>query len=159
MSDSEDEVSEKQYKFVLIGDSQVGKTSIASRYATNNFTKNYHPTTGVEFYLKRTVLPGSRNLAIKLWDVSGTALNGRMLDKYVFGANAVLLVYDVSNVKTFENLPDWLEACRKSCGQQDKLPTFALVANKIDLEHLRASKSDRHHKFAQENGLLTVTRS
>jgi len=155
MSDSEDETAEKQYKFVLIGDPQSGKTSLANRYATNNFTKNYHPTTGVEFYLKRTSLPGNRNLAIKLWDVSGSALSGRMLDKYVFGAHAILLVYDVSNVASFEILADWLDACRKCVSTQEKPPTYALMANKIDLEHLRAIKSDRHHKFAQENGLLT----
>lgn len=155
MSDSEDEAAEKQYKFVLIGDPQSGKTSIANRYSTNNFTKNYHPTTGVEFYLKRTTLPGSRNLAIKLWDVSGSALSGRMLDKYVFGAHAILLVYDVSNVASFDILADWLDACQKCVSTQEKLPTYALMANKIDLEHLRAIKSDRHHQFAKENGLLT----
>ena len=125
------------------------------RYATNVFSKQYHPTTGVEFYLKRTTLPGSKNLALKLWDVSGQALTGRMLDKYIFGAHAVMLVYDVSNTTSFDNLEDWLELCRVALAGSEKPPTYALVANKIDLEHLRAIKSDRHHKFAQENGLLT----
>jgi len=45
--------------------------------------------------------------------------------------------------------------CRAALASQERAPTFALVANKIDLEHLRAIKSDRHHKFAQEHGLLT----
>ena len=44
---------------------------------------------------------------------------------------------------------------RKLLLQQEKPPSYALVANKIDLEHLRTIKSDRHHKFAQEHGLLT----
>jgi Ras-related protein Rab-28 len=47
-----------------------------ARYATNQFSKQYHPTTGVEFYLKRTTLPGQRNLALKLWDLSGSSLSG-----------------------------------------------------------------------------------
>lgn len=155
MSDSEEEGSERQYKIVLVGDQQVGKTAIAHRYATNVFSKQYHPTTGVEFYLKRTTLPGSKNLALKLWDVSGQALTGRMLDKYIFGAHAVMLVYDVANTTSFDNLEDWLEMCKAALVGAEKPPTYALVANKIDLEHLRAIKSDRHHKFAQENGLLT----
>ncbi len=131
--------------------------------------RQYSPTVGVEFYLKRTVLPGPRNVALKvrvarrwggggeghgaifiavagaqvvvaatqdvvvaartavvaaheymsnnphykLWDVGGSALDGRMLDKYVYGANAVLLVYDVSNHNSFENLEGWLMACKK----------------------------------------------
>ena len=128
---------------------------VIPRYATNVFSKQYHPTTGVEFYLKRTTLPGSKNLALKLWDVSGQALTGRMLDKYIFGAHAVMLVYDVANTASFDSLEDWLELCRAALVGAEKPPTYALVANKIDLEHLRAIKSDRHHKFAQENGLLT----
>merc|ERR1719187_479271 len=78
-----------------------------------------------------------------------------MLDKYVFGANAVLLVYDVTNSVSFEHLQDWLNHARKILSGQDKPPSYALVANKIDLEHLRSIKSDRHHKFAQDQGLLT----
>ena len=87
-----------------------------------------------------------------------------MLDKYFFGADAVALVYDVTNQQSFENLEDWLRACKNilsqqqresASGLQKKSPTFALVANKIDLEHLRTIKSDRHHRFAQDNGLLT----
>ena len=94
-------------------------------------------------------------MALKLWDVSGQALTGRMLDKYIFGANAVMLVYDVANTTSFDSLEDWLDLCRATLAGAEKPPTYALVANKIDLEHLRAIKSDRHHKFAQENGLLT----
>ena len=48
---------------------------------------------------------------------------------------------------------------RKILAGQEKKPSFALVANKIDLEHLRAIKSDRHHKFAQDHGLLTYALS
>jgi len=71
MSDSEDECGqEKQFKIVLVGDSQVGKTSIALRYANNVYSNNYKPTTGVDFYLKRTTVAGSKNCALKLWDIS-----------------------------------------------------------------------------------------
>ena len=52
-------------------------------------------------------------LCFQLWDVGGSALDGRMLDKYVYGANAILLVYDVSNHDSFENLESWLLACKK----------------------------------------------
>jgi len=155
MSDTEEGSCERQLKLILVGEATAGKTSICQRYARNQFTKQYHPTTGVDFYLKRTTLPGSKNLALKLWDVSGQALKGRMLDKYVFGADAVLLVYDVTNAQTFDSLNEWLDQTRKMLSGQEKQPSFALVANKIDLEHLRSIKSDRHHKFAQEHGLLT----
>ena len=125
------------------------------RYATNVFSKNYSPTTGVDFYLKRTTVAGSRNCALKLWDISGQAMQGRMLDKYIFGADAVMLVYDVTSTSTFDSLEEWLDRSRAALTSADRRPSYALVANKIDLEHLRVIKSDRHHKFAQDNGLLT----
>jgi Ras-related protein Rab-28 len=91
-----------------------------------------------------------------------------MLDKYVYGANAVILVYDVTNSRSFENLEDWLVSCRAvmnanvhpptsagAAAMSRPAPVFALVANKIDMEHLRTVKSDRHHKFAQDYSLLT----
>ena len=65
MSDSEDEGTERQLKLVLVGDPSCGKTSLAARYSQETFTKQYAPTVGVEFYLKRTVLPGQRNVALK----------------------------------------------------------------------------------------------
>lgn len=116
MSDSEDEVADRQFKMVLIGDPQVGKTSMVTRYAKEMFTKQYAPTVGVEFYLKRAVLPGPRSVSLKMWDVGGSAIGaqggGRMLDKYLYGADAVVLVYDVSNYDSFENLQEWLSACK-----------------------------------------------
>jgi len=154
MSDSEEEVSEKHFKICLIGDSQVGKTSIASRYATDNFGK-FPNTVGVDVFLKRTTLPGPRHITLKIWDVGGDAMQGRMLDKYIFGAHAILLIYDVTNSKTFENLETWLRASQRVTGSMEKPPMYALVANKIDQEHLRTVKSDRHHRFAQDNSLLT----
>ncbi len=59
------------------------------------------------------MLPGPRNVALKVWDVSGSALEGRMLDKYIYGANAILFVYDVTNHDSFDNLQDWVTACKK----------------------------------------------
>ncbi len=81
MSDSEEEISEKQFKMVLLGDPQSGKTSIATRYAEDKFTKQYAPTVGVEFYLKRTVLPGPRNVALKVRRI----YHKKEKEKYIIG--------------------------------------------------------------------------
>merc|ERR1719273_2928577 len=78
-----------------------------------------------------------------------------MFDKYVYGANAIMLIYDVTNIKSFESLETWLKASHTVTAAMEKPPIFALLANKIDQEHLRTVKSERHHKFAQENNLLT----
>lgn len=69
--DSDEELCEKQFKICLIGDSQVGKTSIASRYATDKLGK-FPATVGVEFYLKRTTLPGPRHITLKVHTIIPT---------------------------------------------------------------------------------------
>ncbi len=76
-------------------------------------------------------------------------MQGRMFDKYIYGANAILLIYDVTSMKSFENLETWLRASQKVTASMEHPPIYALLANKIDQEHLRTVKSDRHHKFAQ----------
>ena len=83
-------------------------------------------------------------------------MQGRMFDKYVYGANAIMLIYDVTNAKTFEDLELWLRASQKVTAAMEKPPIFALLANKIDQEHLRTVKSERHHKFAQVHMLAAL---
>ena len=64
--DSDDEVSEKQFKICLVGNSSSGKTSLANRYTNDTFTKNYTQTVGVEFCLKRTEIQGNRHITMKV---------------------------------------------------------------------------------------------
>ncbi|XP_001635227.2 ras-related protein Rab-28 [Nematostella vectensis] len=155
MSDSEDETStEHQLKFVLIGDGAAGKTSLCIRYTQENFEQTYKQTIGLDFFLKRIVLPGNVHVTIQVWDIGGQTLGGQMLDKYIFGAHAILLVYDVTNQSSFDNLEDWYETAKKVAEKQGgKMPHMALVANKMDLEHMRVVKPDKHGRFAQENSL------
>jgi len=153
MSDCSDDeaATDKQLKVVIVGDGASGKTSIATRYAQSSFGKEYKQTLGVDFFLKRIVLPGDTHVALQVWDIGGQTLGGAMLNNYIYGAHAVLLVYDITNAQSFDNLEDWLAIIKKTCGQ--KPPALALVGNKIDLDHMRAVKNDRHQKFATENNM------
>jgi len=63
------------------------QTCLASRYCHDEFTRQYFPTAGVDFFLKRTVLSGAGNITLQIWDVGGQSLAGNMLDKYVYGAD------------------------------------------------------------------------
>lgn len=65
----------------------VFQTCLASRYCHDEFTRQYFPTAGVDFFLKRTVLSGAGNITLQIWDVGGQSLAGNMLDKYVYGAD------------------------------------------------------------------------
>uniref|UniRef100_A0A8B9F1Z7 Ras-related protein Rab-28 n=1 Tax=Amazona collaria TaxID=241587 RepID=A0A8B9F1Z7_9PSIT len=181
MSESEEEESpDHQLKLVVLGDGTTGKTSLATRFAQETFGKQYRQTIGLDFFLKRIILPGklnwwwgvserkreggkvskywngkhylrNLNVTLQVWDVGGQTIGGKMLDKYIYGAQAVLLVYDITNGQSFENLEDWYDAVKKVNEESETQPLVALVGNKIDLEHMRAVKVDKHQRFCQEN--------
>ncbi|KAM9457310.1 ras-related protein Rab-28 isoform 1-T1 [Clarias gariepinus] len=155
MSDSEEESQERQLKMVLIGDGASGKTSLATRFAQEAFGKQYKQTIGLDFFLKRITLPGNLNVTLQVWDIGGQTIGGNMLDKYIFGAHGVLLVYDITNSQSFENLEDWYGAVKKANEESDTQPVIALVGNKIDLEHMRTVKLDKHQRFCQENSIIS----
>ncbi|XP_002733914.1 ras-related protein Rab-28-like [Saccoglossus kowalevskii] len=153
MSDSEDESPDRQLKIVIMGDGASGKTSLATRYSQEQFGRQYKQTVGLDFFLKRLILPGNVHVTLQVWDIGGQTLGGKMLDKYIYGAHGILLVYDISNYNSFENLEDWYAIVKKVFTDQEKLPHVALVANKMDLEHMKTVKHEKHLKFVQENGM------
>ncbi|XP_026137139.1 ras-related protein Rab-28 isoform X2 [Carassius auratus] len=155
MSDSEEEIQERQLKIVLLGDGASGKTSLAIRFAQEAFGKQYKQTIGLDFFLKRITLPGNLNVTLQVWDIGGQTIGGKMLDKYIYGAQGVLLVYDITNSQSFENLEDWLNMVRKANEESDTQPAISLIGNKIDLEHMRTVKMEKHQRFCQENGLVS----
>ncbi|KAK2579277.1 hypothetical protein KPH14_008236 [Odynerus spinipes] len=152
MSDIEEDLAEKRLKIVLLGDSSSGKTSIAVKFCTNEFTRQYTPTAGIDFFLKNISVGSYKNVNLHLWDVGGLALHGNMLDKYVFAANIILLVYDITNSSSFEILDEWTNKIRRINESTEDTPLMALVGNKCDIEHQRTVKKDKSHRYAAENG-------
>mmetsp|Transcript_27040 Transcript_27040/g.46624 ORF Transcript_27040/g.46624 Transcript_27040/m.46624 type:complete len:227 (+) Transcript_27040:152-832(+) len=153
-SDSEEEPEQLQYKVILLGDGAVGKTSIAMRFCKDYFAKTYKQTIGLDFFIKHVVLPGDINVALQIWDIGGQTIGGKMINNYIFGAQAVLLVYDISNFQSFHNLGDWYSLVRRTF-DKDSLPYMALIGNKIDLNHIRTVKPDKHSAFADENDMYS----
>ncbi|XP_077957790.1 ras-related protein Rab-28 isoform X2 [Gasterosteus aculeatus] len=104
----------------------------------------------------RLTSPSSNlNVTLQVWDIGGQTLGGKMLDKYIYGAHGVLLVYDITNHQSFENLEDWFSMVKKANEESEIQPVVSLIGNKIDMEHMRTVKADKHQRFCQENGLVS----
>ncbi|XP_034264761.1 ras-related protein Rab-28 isoform X3 [Pantherophis guttatus] len=129
-SESEEEGANRQLKFVLLGDGASGKTSLATRFVHDTFGKQYKQTIGLDFFLKRITLPGNINVTLHVWDIGGQTIGSKMLDKYIYGAQAVILVYDVTNQQSFENLENWHNVVKKVNEESETQPRVALVGNK-----------------------------
>lgn len=152
MSDSEEESQDRQLKIVVLGDGTSGKTSLATCFAQETFGKQYKQTIGLDFFLRRISLPGNLNVTLQVWDIGGQTIGGKMLDKYIYGAQGILLVYDITNYQSFENLEDWYAVVKKVSEESETQPLIAVVGNKIDLEHMRTVKPEKHLQLCQENG-------
>ncbi|CAB3409804.1 unnamed protein product [Caenorhabditis bovis] len=155
VSDDESE-EEKVLKVVVVGDGASGKTSICQRFAKETFDKSYHQTLGLDFFSRRIILPGDVQALVQVWDIGGQSIAGEMIDKYLVGANIVMLVYDVTNLKSFDNAQDWLSLVRRVTKTQEKQPHIVLMGNKTDLEEKRLVSVEAHNNMATNHGLTPV---
>eukprot|EP00397_Hematodinium_sp_SG-2012_P064679 GEMP01091955.1.p1 GENE.GEMP01091955.1~~GEMP01091955.1.p1 ORF type:complete len:234 (+),score=52.80 GEMP01091955.1:127-828(+) len=149
LDDDQSEPECVQYKVIIVGDGAVGKTSLVLRFADDAFGKQYKQTIGVDFFVKRVMLPQNVEVRLQLWDIGGQSIGAKMLSNYIFGSDAVVFVYDVTNYQSFQNLEDWMHLVKNSIEGTKCIKV--LVANKSDLDHLRTVKKDRHEDYADEH--------
>merc|ERR1719453_478642 len=104
-------------KIVLLGDSTVGKTSIAQVFqgGVQSFPKNYSMTVGIDFMVKKVSIPDT-NVIVEMYivDCGGFNICQDLLKPHWENANAVMLVYDVSNQESYQNLSNWYEQIKTS---------------------------------------------
>lgn len=152
--DDDDEPEYLQYKVILLGDGAVGKTSLAMRFCEDHFAKQYKQTIGLDFFIKRVMLPGDVHVCMQIWDIGGQSIGGKMIGNYIHGSHAVVLCYDITNYQSFQHLEDWYFLVKRTF-DKEPMPYVALMGNKMDLVHMRAVKQDKHTQFVDENDLYS----
>ena len=121
------------FKIVLIGDTSVGKTNILSKYLSNEFDPDSKATVGVEFGTKDLEIENNK-VKVQIWDTAGQERYRSITNAYYKGAKGSLLVYDITNPKSFEDLDRWLSDLKSNA--DDKISVI-LIGNKSDLENER----------------------
>ncbi len=132
--DNSDEIYiNKIIKVLCLGDGAVGKTSLIRRFAHNKFDKSYLETLGVDITDK--IVPVlDKNLKMIIWDIAGQDRYKTYRSAFYQGTEALIIVADVTNPSTFDNLQIWKKEIDQFLGI--KLPTIFL-ANKCDLKDQR----------------------
>jgi|EP01047_Picozoa_sp_COSAG01_P042073 Ras-related protein Rab-1A len=95
------------FKILLIGDSGVGKTCLMFRFSDSKFQESYISTIGVDFKM-RTVELGGKKIRLQIWDTAGQERFRTITSSYYRGANGIIVVYDVTEADSFENVKHWL---------------------------------------------------
>jgi small GTP-binding protein len=124
-----------QFKCVLIGDGNVGKTSIRRKYMGEGFVTSHLATIGVDFAKKVIVRDGAK-VWVVIWDLAGQPSYESVRRHYYAGCHSIILVYSVMDRTSFDNASKWLVEAHKYMG---KLPPTAVLANKIDLREAHPS--------------------
>lgn len=118
------------FKYIVIGDSNVGKSCIVLRFIEGIFRKDQENTIGVEFGTKEIKIDG-KIVKLQIWDTAGQEAFKSITRSYYRGAAGALLVYDVTSQSSFENIKNWLYEAQNN-GNDEMV--ICLVGNKIDLE-------------------------
>ena len=149
MNEIEKKDSDITIKLLLIGNAFVGKTLIVQKFLDNTFSKTTMTTIGVDLQYKVLDINGKK-VKYLIWDTAGEDRMKTMTYAYYRGCHVVLIVYDVTSKKSFENVTTWVE-CVDKFAKSNVLRI--LVGNKTDLEDKRVISKEEGKKLAEENGL------
>ena len=142
-------------KIVTLGDSMVGKTSIVYRYFENKFNESILSTIGIDFKTKYIKVRDA-SVKVLIWDTAGQERFKNITASYYRGGNGVLVVYDITDRDSFENLNSWLIEIEKNA---NKNVYKLLIGNKCDLEDKRKVTYQEGKEFASSNGMQFIETS
>lgn len=134
-------------KVIILGDSGVGKTSLMHRYVNNKYSQQYKATIGADF-LTKEVNVDDKVATMQVWDTAGQERFQSLGVAFYRGADCCVLVYDVTNTKSFENIRTWRDEflVHANVSSPETFP-FVILGNKIDSEE---NKKIVNTKSAQE---------
>lgn len=144
-----------QFKVVLLGESAVGKSSLVLRFVKREFHEFQESTIGAAF-LTQTVQIDDTTVKFEIWDTAGQERYHSLAPMYYRGAQAALIVYDITSKESFLKAQNWVRELQR---QANANIVIALVGNKLDLASKRSVENSEAKEYADENNLLFMETS
>ncbi|KAL0471387.1 GTP-binding protein ryh1 [Neurospora crassa] len=150
----------KKFKLVFLGEQSVGKTSLITRFMYDSFDNMYQATIGIDFLSKACSTPTmyleDRTVRLQLWDTAGQERFRSLIPSYIRDSSVAVVVYDISNAKSFQNTRKWIDDVRAERGND---VIIVLVGNKTDLNDKREVTTAQGEEEARRNNLMFVETS
>ncbi|EDN03177.1 GTP-binding protein ryh1 [Histoplasma mississippiense (nom. inval.)] len=163
----------KKFKLVFLGEQSVGKTSLITRFMYDSFDNMYQATIGIDFLSKVGSQPSSnrpprlpfimgtmyledRTVRLQLWDTAGQERFRSLIPSYIRDSSVAVVVYDISNAKSFQNTRKWVDDVR---GERGNDVIIVLVGNKTDLNDRREVTTAQGEEEAKKHGLMFIETS
>lgn len=137
------------FKLLLIGDSGVGKTCLLFRFSEDAFNTTFISTIGIDFKIRTVELDGKK-IKLQIWDTAGQERFRTITTAYYRGAMGIMLVYDITNEKSFDNIRNWIRNIEEHASADvEKM----ILGNKCDMNDKRQVSKERGEKLAIDYGI------
>jgi len=136
------------FKIMLLGEPGVEKTTLAQKYCLDIFNPSEKLSIGIDFYVKTIELDG-KTIKLQIWDVGGEERFRFLLSTYCLGANAAMIIYDITNSKTLDQITEWTKIVREKASD---IPIM-LIGNNIDSEEFSELKREEGIEIAKKYNL------
>ena len=143
------------FKVLVIGDSSVGKSNLLLRFSDNIFHETFLPTIGVDFKIKNVTVK-DKSVKLNIWDTAGQERFKTITAAYYKGAHGILVVFDITDRESFNNVTNWLNEIKKNAGVN---VVKILIGNKSDLESSRKVSIEEAKKMAESQGMVYLETS
>ena len=147
-------LKEIRLKLLIIGDSNVGKTSILLNYTDNYFPESHLATIGVEYKVKE-IIKDKYKIILQIWDTAGQERFRSITKSFFRNTNGIIFVYDITDRKSFQNVKDWIKDSEMNENGFEKI----LVGNKIDLKEKRKIEYDELEEFGKRKNIEVIETS
>ena len=130
------------FKFIIVGNSAVGKSCLLLRFDEDRFQPIHDVTVGVTFSIKTLQIDG-QDIKVQIWDTAGQEIFRSITRSYYRDSNCAIIVYDITDRTSFEKIGDWVREC-----------TIALVGNKLDLAAQRVVETSEGEELADRENMI-----
>ena len=142
-------------KICLLGEANVGKTSLVYRFIEDKFRGNYKSTLGVNLLKKDMKIEEFGDVSAQIWDLGGQESFKSLRKLYLEGANGALVIYDSTKKSSFEKLYDWIQDFKDARGDEPML----LIGNKSDLSDNILIEDSEAMELAQNYSMEFISTS
>ena len=136
-------------KVILVGETNVGKTNILTRYCKDEFKSNNTATVGIEFAFK-IVKFLEKTIKLQIWDTAGQEKFRAITNSFYLNSSVALVVFDLSKYSSYEKINHWISELKQHAGNECEI---IIVGNKSDLKEIRAITYDEAKKNCENYGI------
>ena len=141
---------EEKINIILLGNSEVGKTSFILRYTEDYFQPIYLTTIGIDFKIKNIKFYNNKKYKLFFYDTTGQEKYKSISLNLIKNCDGILLMYDITKNKSFESITTWMESIKNL--KEENFP-IVLVGNKTDLKDKREVEKEEGKEIAKKYGI------